>query len=133
MRVANRDGLLIQASITIFQMKKQRPAPIKPDRVRKITGSFGWIDHRFVRDGFLDRLHHPEALLYFFLTAVADRSGMSWYGEDTIRRLLRIPYKHTLQSAIAGLEDMNLISFENGIFQVLSLPQTKSRGTYDEY
>jgi len=114
-------------------VKKQRPTPIRPDQVRKITGSFGWIDHRFIRDGFLDRLHHPEALLYFFLAAVADQNGMSWYGEDTLRRLLRIPYKHTLQGAIAGLEAMNLIAFNNGVFQVLALPQTQPKGASDEY
>jgi hypothetical protein len=109
-------------------MMSQRPDPILPERIRRISGSFGWIDHRFVRDGFLDALHHPEALLYFFLAAVADSRGISWYGDETIRRLLRIPYLHTLQGAIAELAARDLIVFRNGIYQVLSLPEKRRNG-----
>lgn len=113
-------------------MMSRRPDPILPDRIRKISGSFGWIDHRLIRDGYLDVLHHPEALLYFFLATVADSRGVSWYGEETIRRLLRIPYVHTLQDAIAELAARDLIAFRNGIYQVLSLPKTMHRRNEDD-
>src|SRR3989304_4094740 len=49
-----------------------------PDRVRKIEGSFSWIDHRFVTEGFLHDLSMIEILLYFFLIAVSDRHGLSF-------------------------------------------------------
>jgi len=33
-------------------MPKSRPQPPRPDRRRAIRGSFSWIDHRFLREGF---------------------------------------------------------------------------------
>ena len=107
---------------------KMKPQPVRPGKIRKITGSFGWIDHRFVRGGFLEELQSTESLLYFFLATVADSRGVSFYGKDTIRYLLRIPFEHALQGAIAELEDRQLIAFKNGVYQVLSLPAKPTRG-----
>jgi hypothetical protein len=42
------------------------------ERIRKITGSFSWIDHRFVSGGFLPDLSRDEILIYLFLV-VNDR------------------------------------------------------------
>jgi len=50
--------------------------PICPERVRKIAGSFAFIEHRFLRDGFLQSLTHHEILLYLFLVLVGDRIGL---------------------------------------------------------
>ena len=33
-------------------MSKSRPQLPRPDRRRSIRGSFSWIDHRFLREGF---------------------------------------------------------------------------------
>ena len=107
---------------------KRRPSPIRPDRVRTITGSFGWIDHRFVRQGFLESLHGTESLLYFFLATVADPRGMSYYGHKTIQYLLRIPFEHALHAAIHELEARDLIAYRDGLFQVLSLPPPSAQG-----
>jgi hypothetical protein len=54
-------------------------SPLCPQRVRKITGSFAFLEHRFVRDGFWTSLTHHELLLYVFLVLVADRNGLSYY------------------------------------------------------
>jgi len=48
-------------------MPKSRPHPPRPDRQHSIRGSFGWIDHRFLREGFDQGL---TRLLYFALVAV---------------------------------------------------------------
>jgi hypothetical protein len=55
-----------------------------PNRVRRITGSFAFIEHRFLRDGFWESLSHRELLLYTFLVLVADRNGVSYYSYDKI-------------------------------------------------
>ena len=50
-----------------------------PDRLRKITGSFAFIEHRFLGAGFWNALSHHELLLYLLLVVVADRNGLSYY------------------------------------------------------
>jgi hypothetical protein len=49
--------------------------PLYPQRVRKINGSFAFIEHQFLRKGFWEDLNHHELLLYFFLILAADRNG----------------------------------------------------------
>ncbi len=102
---------------------------LSPDRIRHRHGSFGWIEHRFIREGFLEGLHHPEALLYVFLAIVADERGISFYSQERIRHLLRIPHAHTLEGAINELVDRDLLAYRSGIYQVLDLPA--SAGRYD--
>lgn len=102
---------------------------LRPDRLRRRHGSFGWIEHRFVRQGFLESLCHPEALLYVFLSIVADERGISFYSRERIRQLLGIPHEHTLQGAIDELVERDLLAYRDGIFQVLDLPA--SAGRYD--
>jgi hypothetical protein len=102
---------------------------LKPDRIRQRHGSFGWIEHRFVREGYLEGLRDPEALLYFFLSIVADQRGISFYSLDRIGQLLGIPHAHALQGAIDELVNRDLLAYNSGIFQVLDLPD--SAGLYD--
>lgn len=99
--------------------------PLCPQRVRKITGSFAFIEHRFLRDGFLEGLTHHELLLYLFLVLVADRSGLSYYSYDKICTLLRLPLDEYL-CARDALITKDLIAFDGHLFQVLSLPQSGS-------
>ena len=65
-------------------------SPLCKDRVRKITGSFAFLEHRFLHDGFWADLDHDHLLLYFFLVMVADRLGLSYYSYDKICTLLRM-------------------------------------------
>jgi hypothetical protein len=96
--------------------------PLCPKRVRKITGSFAFIEHRFLRDGFWGTLSLHELVLYLFLVLVADRNGLSYYSFDKICSLLQIS---TDQYILARntLIDKDLIAFDGHLFQVLSLPQ----------
>ena len=93
-----------------------------PNRVRRITGSFAFIEHRFLRDGFWESLSHRELLLYVFLLLVADRNGVSYYSYDKIYSLLRISMDEYL-NARNVLIDKDLIAFDGYFFQVLSLPE----------
>jgi hypothetical protein len=55
---------------------------LQPDRIRKINGSFAFIEHRFLRDGFFESLTPNELLLYLFLTLVANQDGISYFEMD---------------------------------------------------
>jgi hypothetical protein len=92
------------------------------NRVRKINGSFAFIEHRFFRNGFWESLCHHELLLYFFLIIVSDRNGLSYYGYDKISKLLRISIEDYI-NARDSLIDKDLIAFNGTLFQVLALPQ----------
>ena len=92
-----------------------------PDRVRKIEGSFSWLDHRFVTGGFLRDLSTLEILLYLFLVAVSDRNGLSFYHDDRIATLLKIDLP-ALGQTKEGLIRRSLIAYDSPLYQVLSLP-----------
>lgn len=93
-----------------------------PDRLRSIQGSFAFIQHRFLRDGFWQESTQHELLLYLFLILVADRRGLSYYSYDKICTLLRL----TLDEYILARDALiakDLIAFDGFLFQVLSLPE----------
>jgi hypothetical protein len=114
------------------QMKKGKPSsktksrqietrPLEPDRIRKITASFAFIEHRFLRQGFWSSLSHHELLLYLFLVIVADRNGLSYYCYDKICSLLQITVDEYILARNLLIEK-DLIAFDGSLFQVLSLP-----------
>jgi len=108
---------------------KPRPIethPLEPDSIRKITGSFAFIEHRFLHDGFWSSLDHHQLLLYLFLIIVADHNGLSYYSYDKICTLLRISVDEYIL-ARNTLIDQNMIAFDGYLFQVLSLPEEAIR------
>lgn len=92
-----------------------------PERLRKIEGSFSWIDHRLITGGFLHDLSMIEILLYLFLVAVSDRNGVSFYHDDRIASLLKIDLA-ALGKAREGLVRRSLLAYEFPLYQILSLP-----------
>ena len=98
---------------------------LQPNRIRKIIGSFAFIEHRFLRQGFWSSLSHHELLLYLFLVIVADRNGLSYYCYDKICALVQITVDEYILARDLLIEK-DLIAFDGRLFQVLSLPQTPS-------
>ena len=96
-------------------------------RVRRppVTG-WSWVDRRFVRE-HLAYLSPEATLLYFVLCAVADKHGMSFYGDGTLAAMVRVPLP-ALVSARDELLARDLIDHEVRFTQVLSLlPLLKRR------
>ena len=105
--------------------------PINHERIRKISGSFSWIDHRIISNGFLESMSHNEILLYFFLILVGDKNGISFYSYDNICHLLKIELDEFIQ-ARTQLLNRSLIDYDNGRFQVLELPKTQVNITTEQ-
>ena len=81
---------------------------------------WSWVDRRFVRER-MAHLSRDAVLLYFFLSAVADRHGVSFYGDGTLACLLRM----TVPALINAREELlahDLIAYEVRFTQVLSIP-----------
>ena len=94
---------------------------IEHERIRKINGSFSWIDHRFISGRFIHDLSREEILLYLFLVAVSDRQGLSFYHDDRICSLLKLDLT-ALGEARELLIERALIAWRPPVYQVLSLP-----------
>ena len=88
--------------------------------MRHVPRRFSWVDHRLVRERYIDRCSHPAAALYLFLITVGDAKGLSYYGEETIMQRLSMDVA-TLQKARDNLIRSDLIAWKNPLYQVLSL------------
>jgi hypothetical protein len=97
-----------------------------PDRVRRPppTG-WSWVDRRFVRE-HMAYLSREATLLYFILCTVADKHGMSFYGDGTLAVMVRVP----LSALVAARDELlarDLIAHETRFTQVLSLLPPRAR------
>ena len=95
--------------------------PPRPDRVRRIEGGFAFLPNDFLHRGFFASLSHAECSLYLFLVLAADRNGVSFYAYDRICNALQLTLDEYLLVR-NSLIDKDLIAFDGGRFQVLSLP-----------
>lgn len=94
---------------------------LNPRRVRKIDGSFSFLEHRFLRQKFFENLTQHELLLYLFLVLASDRRGISYYSYDRICSTTGITLDEYI-CARNGLIDTDLLAFDGFFFQILSLP-----------
>jgi hypothetical protein len=93
---------------------------ICPERVRQLPPQFSWLDHRLVRERYLERCDPPAAALYLFLVTVADAQGLSYYSEGVLGRSLSlVPAR--LRQARADLLRVGLIAYQRPLYQVLGL------------
>ena len=97
-------------------MKKQIPLP---ERQRTVPRNFSWLDHRLVREGYLQQLNCESSVLYLFLLTVADRDGLSWYSDRRICDLTPLREVHSCRGVLVAAD---LIAFKEGVYQILSLP-----------
>ena len=92
------------------------------DRVRRPPREgFSWIDRRFLRE-FASKLTGDAILLYFFLSAVSDKDGLSFYSDSSIAVRLRMREEHV----VAAREDLlthDLVAYQPPLTQVLTLPR----------
>ncbi len=94
------------------------------DRVRHLPKTdWAWVERRFLRD-FAPKLSGDAVFLYYILVAVSDKSGLSFYSDNSLARIVRTPL-HRLVTARQELIDCELIAYQAPLAQVLSLPSNK--------
>lgn len=94
--------------------------PICPRGLRKNPKHFSWLDHRLVRERYIDRCTHQAATLYLFLVTVADAQGLSYYSDQTLCQRLNME-GNTLNSARQELIEIGLVAYQKPLYQVLAL------------
>jgi hypothetical protein len=91
------------------------------DRVRHPpTSGFSWVDRRFLHE-FASRLSGDAMLLYFFLAAVSDKQGLSFYADSSLAIRLKSS-EGIVVRARNELIDADLVAYQPPLTQVLSLP-----------
>lgn len=104
-------------------MKKQ---VIDESRLREVPTRFSWVDHRLVRDGYIERLDAGSAMLYLFLVTVSDRQGLSYYSDTSMAKQLGCCVAELDQSR-SRLCKEQLIAYKKPLYQVLCLDPHKQR------
>lgn len=95
---------------------------LAPDRLRQPPRSgFSWVDRRFVRD-HARALSRDGVLLYFFLAAVSDKHGLSYYGDAAASRILGLT-ETAVYAARNELQHRDLVTYDAPLYQVLSIPE----------
>ena len=93
--------------------------PLAPPR--HIPAGFGWIDHRFLRDGHIRLRTRNGLALYLLLVLAADRQGVSFYGDRLIRHILGFG-EAEFEEAREELVHVRLVAWSRPVYQVLELP-----------
>lgn len=108
-------------------MKGKRVIP-DPDRVRSVAEGFGWLDHRILREGWLEQMTTSEIAVYVFLVLAADRNGVSFYRREKISRILGLDIGEVAR-VLGLLMRRGLLAFKSfsraspdGFHQVLDVP-----------
>ena len=95
-------------------------------RVRKPPKQgWSWTDRRFLHE-HAPSLSRDAVLLYFFLAAVSDKSGLSYYSDTTIGARLRMEEVAVVR-ARDELESRDLVAYEPPLYQVLLIEPSVSR------
>lgn len=91
-----------------------------PERARRVPEHFSWVDHRLVRDRYVQRCTPDALALYLLLVTVGDAQGLSFYSDSSISRLLSMEVS-AVRAAKRVLVSAELIAVEPPLIQVLDL------------
>ena len=112
-------------------MTARKIVPILPEpaKIRRIQGTFAWLDHRMLREGHLERMTPVDVAVYVFLVLAANREGCSYYRKSEACKKLGIDWDQFEESK-ARLLERGYIAFRpfssgdvDGFYQVLPLPE----------
>lgn len=91
-----------------------------PERLRRVSRPFGWVDSRLIRDERLKGCSPMAWGLYLFLVTVSDAQGLSYYADESVARRMGVTVD-AVSSARAELLRAGLVVYEAPLVQVLAL------------
>ena len=94
--------------------------PISLAKLRTVPTQFSWVDHRLVRERYIDQLSHAACALYLFLVTVADAQGLSYYADPSVCQRLSMTGPE-LHQARQALITRGLVAYHRPLYQVLAL------------
>jgi hypothetical protein len=94
---------------------------LRGERYRTVVNGFGWVDHRLVRDSFIDGLSCRALALYLFLVTVSDGEGHSYWSVRKVAERLGLTPVQVKKSRIE-LEKRELVVYEPPDWYLLALP-----------
>ena len=101
-------------------MARIEKVPVCRDRLRRIPRGFSWVDHRLVREHYVEKCSHAALALYLFVVTVSDADGLSWWSERSLAARLGMEVDR-LRQARAELQAADLVAYEHPVWQVLAL------------
>ncbi len=87
---------------------------------RTVPNSFGWVDHRLVREGQIKKCNKDALALYLFLITVSDADGLSYYSDEKTSFLLSM-CRQELETARKELLKAGWILWNGWLYQLLNL------------
>lgn len=63
---------------------RRPPSPPQPERIRRPSSSFGWLDARLLHDRWLTNLGTDAIAVMAFLALAANHDGVSYYARSTM-------------------------------------------------
>ncbi len=95
---------------------------LRPNRIRvPPREGFSWLDRRFLKEQ-ASHLSRDAILYYFFLAAVSDRHGLSYWKDESAGARIKVSAAQVAR-AREELLVRDLVAFEPPLTQVLSLPE----------
>jgi len=94
--------------------------PVCRERIRRIPRGFSWVDHRLVREHYVEKCSLEALALYLFIVTVSDAQGLSWWSERSVAARLGVEAER-IRRARTELEAADLVAFEHPVWQVLEL------------
>lgn len=95
---------------------------LNPERQRQVPAHFSWLDHRLVREHYIEKADVGAWALYLFLVTVADAHGLSYYADASLSRRLGLDIRRLAQARV-DLIGLDLIAYDPPLYQVLNLPE----------
>lgn len=95
---------------------------VMEERVRRVPSQFSWVDHRLVRNHYLEHAQAMSWALYLVLVTVGNEHGLSFYSDKSLGQMLGLSVEQIAQCR-TELTRLGVVAYSAPMYQVLSLEE----------